>query len=172
MRGSIIRGERTSGLRCGVTRIRLVGIVFLILIVAVASAYIGMRYGGTGPGAQSAAGFGTTVSGTYTRITIPNGAHDEPLGFNVTELLTGAFGYPFNFTVVLGVNNTVVWFNNDTTDHTVESFIVPAGAATFGSNLIPPQGEFSTTLTVPGVYKYSCIWHPWLAGEITVKSKA
>jgi plastocyanin len=172
MTGSIIRAERSRRRRRGATRMRLLGIISLILIVAIASAYIGMRYGGTGPGAQSSSGLETTVSGAYTRITIPDGAHDEPPGFNVTELLTGAFGYPFNFTVVIGVNSTVEWFNNDTVDHTVSSFMVPTGAAAFGSNLIPPKGEFSTTLAVPGVYKYTCIWHPWLAGEITVKPEA
>jgi plastocyanin len=171
MRGPTGRMGLTSRRRRGLTRIRLLGLVLLILTVSVASAYVGARYGDTGLGAKAAAGLGKTVP-SYAQITIPNDAHEEPTGFNVTELLTGAYRYPFNFTVVIGVNNTIVWLNNDSVDHTVESFVVPTGAASFGSGLIPPKGEFSTTLTVAGVYKYSCIWHPWLSGEVTVKSKA
>ncbi|MGI0091785.1 MAG: cupredoxin domain-containing protein [Nitrososphaerales archaeon] len=103
-------------------------------------------------------------------ITIPRGSAVPPSRFNVTQLLTGAYKYPYNFTVVIGVNNTVTWMNNDTVSHTVSSFIVPSGAQSFNSNLISPGDKFSASLTEPGIYKYTCMWHPWLAGEITVKS--
>jgi plastocyanin len=111
-----------------------------------------------------------SASATRTVVSIGKGAAVEPSGFNVTQLLTGAFHYRYNFTVVIGVNNTVTWLNNDAVAHTVSSFVVPDGAKSFNSDLILPQGTFTVTLTVPGVYKYTCIWHPWLAGQITVKS--
>lgn len=103
-------------------------------------------------------------------VFIPQGSSVPPASFNVTNLLTGTYRYPFNFTIVIGVNNTIEWVNHDLVDHTVTSFITPSGAQTFDSGLIPPNGKFTITLTVPGVYKYTCMWHPWLAGEITVKS--
>ena len=101
-------------------------------------------------------------------IEIPPHSGVAPPGFDVTSLLTGTFRYIFNFTVVLGVNNTIRWFNNDTVDHTVSAFIAPDGAQQFNSGLILPGGTFSVVLTVPGEYRYTCIWHPYLTGEIRV----
>lgn len=107
-----------------------------------------------------------------TVIVIPQGAAQPPPDFNVTELLTHNYAYPVNITVVVGVNNTIEWLNHDGTDHTVESFSVPANATGFSSGLIGTNQTYDATLTVPGVYKYTCIWHPWLAGEITVVGTA
>ena len=103
-------------------------------------------------------------------IDIPEGSDIAPSAFNVTTLLTGSYRFPVNVTLVLGVNNTVQWRNTDDVTHTVSSYIVPKGAQAFNSNLIPPGGTFEVTLTVPGLYRYACIWHPWVAGQITVKS--
>jgi len=105
-----------------------------------------------------------------TVITIPKGSYIHPAGFNVTQLLTNTYHYPFNVTVTIGVNNLIQWVNDDTVDHTVSAFIAPTGGPMFNSGLILPGKTFSATLTVPGVYKYTCSWHQWLAGQITVKS--
>ena len=105
-----------------------------------------------------------------TTITIPEGADVPPAAFNVTDLLNGRYHYPWNLTVIIGVNNTLVWVNADDQSHTVSSFIVPPGAAAFNSNLIAPGENFSVSLSVPGIYKYACLWHPWLAGEVIVRS--
>jgi plastocyanin len=72
-------------------------------------------------------------------------------------------------TVVIGVNNTIEWVNDDNQAHTVTSLQVPTGASTFNSEFVFPGKTFTLTLTVPGVYKYVCAWHNWLAGQITVK---
>jgi len=69
---------------------------------------------------------------------------------------------PASITVVIGKNNTVQWVNTDSVAHTVSSFLVPSGAQTFNSDLIQPDHGFTVTLSVPGVYKYTCMWHPWL----------
>jgi hypothetical protein len=105
-----------------------------------------------------------------TLVSIPEGSEKAPLAFNITTLLEGTYRFPVNLTVVLGVNNTVQWRNDDGISHTVSSFIVPKGAPAFNSNLIAPGGTFSVSLTVPGLYRYTCIWHPWVAGQITVKA--
>jgi plastocyanin len=112
------------------------------------------------------------ASSHVTVIVIPRKAATPPANFNVTELLTNKYAYPVNITVFIGVNNTIEWLNADSTDHTVSSFAIPSGAQSFSSGLIPPHSTFNQTLTIPGVYKYTCIWHPWLAGEITVVQKA
>jgi hypothetical protein len=105
-----------------------------------------------------------------TVIRIPKGADStEPPGFNFTFLTSPKFQYPVNRTVTIGVNNTVEWVNDDNVAHTVSAFIAPQGASVFNSGLIQPGKTFSATLTVPGVYKYTCLWHQWLAGQITVK---
>ncbi len=106
-----------------------------------------------------------------TVISIPKGSLIEPVGFSARSFQAGTYRYPFNFTVILGVNNTLEWVNNDSVAHTVTAFIVPPGASAFNSGLIPPGKMFSATLTVPGIYKYTCAWHNWLAGQITVKPK-
>ena len=109
------------------------------------------------------------VKPSVTVITIPKGSYIHPAGFNVTQLLTNTYKFPFNVTVTIGVNNTVRWVNDDTVDHTVSAFIAPAGGLMFNSGLIPPGKVFTATLTVPGVYKYTCSWHQWLAGQVTVE---
>src|SRR5581483_5970218 len=98
------------------------------------------------PGAYPVGQVATTSD--VTLVVIPRGARVAPPQFNVTELLTDKYAYPFNFTVVVGVNNTIQWMNNDTVDHTVSSFVVPDGAQTWSSGLIPPQGGYAQTLVV------------------------
>ena len=151
---------------------RAVIALVVVLLVASSSAYVYLS------GLYGPMGTVTTVTGTDTtsaRITvvdvqIPPHSSVPPPGFNISKLLTGDFKYIFNYTVVIGINNTVRWVNKDSIDHTVSSFIIPDGAEQFNSGLIPPDGDFSTTLVVPGVYKYTCMWHPFLAGEIRVRA--
>jgi hypothetical protein len=104
-------------------------------------------------------------------IHIPERSHYAPSDWNYTlGLLSPNFHYPWNFTVIIGLNNTIEWINDDTWAHTVTALKVPQGAAFFDSGLIDYGKSFVVTLTVPGVYTYDCAWHPWLAGIITVKT--
>jgi|SRR5712691_12639495 len=155
-----------------------VSVVIIVLVFSVAVVYFsGAPYGPTGTGTTgrfTSTSIITSTSATSTtkvsvfRIQIPLHSGVPPPGFNVTNLLTGTFRYRFNFTVVVGVNNTIRWVNDDSIDHTVSSFVIPNGAEQFNSGLIPPGGKFSVVLVVPGEYRYTCIWHPFLAGEIRV----
>ncbi len=108
-----------------------------------------------------------------TMINIPQGSYIEPSGFNLTrfraEFATGAYPYPVNITVTMGVNNTIEWVNKDTQAHTATALVSPQGASLFNSGLILPGKMFSITLTIPGAYRYTCAWHNWLAGQIIVK---
>jgi plastocyanin len=92
------------------------------------------------------------------------------------SILTGAggnksnLGYtPDRITVVVGVNNTVIWTNNDVSTHTVSSTSVPAGTTPFDSGLLVQGATFSFTFTTPGVYEYHCLIHPWMTGTVVVK---
>ena len=90
----------------------------------------------------------------------------------------GAPGYaPDNITVVIGVNNTVMWNNNDTvagagTSHTVTVKTQPTGGdwPTAGSGNIPVNKSYSFTFTVPGTYTYYCTYHVWMVGTVVVKA--
>ncbi|HVC26869.1 MAG TPA: plastocyanin/azurin family copper-binding protein [Nitrososphaerales archaeon] len=98
------------------------------------------------------------------------GANDAP-GFS-----------PDSITVVIGVNNTVSWTNDDQVDHTVTSLSVPTGATPFDSGKLSPgegmpwqtpRGEnFTETFIVPGTYQYHCTLHAWMTGTIVVKAAA
>jgi plastocyanin len=75
-----------------------------------------------------------------------------------------ATGYdPDNITVVIGVNNTVVWTNNDNEPHTVT-----AVDGSFNSGNMNPGDTFTYTFTKPGTYTYTCTYHPWMHGYVTV----
>jgi hypothetical protein len=139
----------------------------IIIIAVVATIATGYVY--LGPLFRATSSVRPSANPSVTVISIPRGSYIHPAGFNVTQLLTNTYRYPFNVTVTIGVDNTILWVNNDTVDHTVAAFIAPTGGQMFDSGLILPGKTFSATLTVSGVYKYTCSWHQWLAGEIMVK---
>jgi plastocyanin len=107
-----------------------------------------------------------------TMITIPKGSSIEPTGFSSNDFqrnfVSGAYPFPVNITVRIGVNNTIEWVNRDTVSHNVAALVVPPGGLMFNSAFFGEGKTFSVTLTVPGVYRYTCAWHNWLAGQITV----
>jgi plastocyanin len=72
---------------------------------------------------------------------------------------------PSPVTVVMGVNNTVTWVNNDSAPHTVT-----ANDGSFDSGNLAPTGTFTFTFTTPGTYEYHCIYHPWMVGTVVVKA--
>lgn len=80
--------------------------------------------------------------------------------------------HPATVVVVVGVNNTVVWVNDDTAPHTVTATSVPAGAQMFDSGRLNPGQNFTYTFTVPGNYTYHCIYHPWMVGTVVVLAAA
>ena len=108
-------------------------------------------------------GYKTTTSHTNTgqapasvAVSIVNGA-----GTN-----TSSKGFsPNSMTVVLGVNNTVVWTNNDSSPHTVTS-----NGGSFDSGNMAPGQTYSFTFSEPGTYTYHCTYHPWMVGTVIVKA--
>jgi plastocyanin len=110
-------------------------------------------------------------------IILPNtapsstGTTGPSTGHNSTvSIVPGAFNYssPNNFSpkvisVVMGVNNTVIWTNNDSFPHTVT-----ADDGSFSSGNMDPGNSFVWTFSKPGTYKYHCSYHSWMTGTVIV----
>lgn len=93
------------------------------------------------------------VTGTAT-------VHIVPGAFQKT---TDAFN-PNPIVVTIGVNNTVVWVNDDSMMHTATS---DTGAWDTG-DILPGQSA-SITFTTPGTYTYHCSPHPTMVGTVIVQ---
>jgi plastocyanin len=75
---------------------------------------------------------------------------------------------PINVTLVIGVNNTLVFQNHDDLEHIIESTSWPSNGQPFQFYSLPGS-SVSVTLTTPGKYTYFCEWHPiWMDGSIVV----
>lgn len=73
-------------------------------------------------------------------------------------------GYaPDTIAVVIGVNNTVTWTNDDTAPHTVTAL---DGA--FDSGNLNPGQSFEFKFTTAGTYQYKCDYHSWMGGTVVV----
>ncbi len=73
---------------------------------------------------------------------------------------------PATLTVVIGVNNTVMWTNQDQAVHTVTG-------SNWGSSEAPgisPGGNFTYTFATAGSYQYHCIYHSGMIGTVVVKN--
>ena len=93
---------------------------------------------------------------TTTQISIVPGAGSNP----------SLAGYsPVIAVVVVGVNNTVAWTNNDNALHTATS---TSGAISSGD--LKAGQSYTVTLSAPGTYSYTCVYHSWMQGVVAVKS--
>jgi len=99
----------------------------------------------------------TTSGATMVTVSIPPNSGVDP----------SSKGYsPDVVHVVIGVNNTVMWVNNDVSIHTVTS--VPAGL--FDSGNLNTGQSWTYTFKTPGTYQYHCIYHGWMTGEVVVSA--
>jgi plastocyanin len=71
---------------------------------------------------------------------------------------------PDEITVVIGVNNTVTWYNKDTVPIFIDSL-----HGNFTQVRIDPEDISSISFDEPGVYEYH--GHPWMNGIIIVLDK-
>ncbi len=91
-----------------------------------------------------------------TVVTIPQGAGTD----------TSSPGYaPNTITVVIGVNNTVIWVNSDTVPHTVTSDT----SNVFDSGNMNANQTFTFEFIKLGTYPYHCTYHSWMHGTVNVK---
>jgi len=114
-----------------------------------------------------------TLAVFSTQIIVqPVNATISPVHVRIGSSGAYAFGFsPPSITVVIGVNNTVIWTNGTPVYHTVTSN--PGDPASFESNQNPgiaPGDSYQHTFTIPGTYSYHCIIHPYMMGKIIVKA--
>jgi len=92
-------------------------------------------------------------------VIIPLGSHDPELKKNYT---------PNTLTVMIGINNTIRWIQQDEVPSTVVSDNEYDGAGFISTHLLPGD-TWSHTFTKPGTYGYHSVPHPWKTGTIIVK---
>jgi nitrite reductase (NO-forming) len=104
---------------------------------------------------------------SYTNSTTTSGAAGVPVSIQPGSAVntTTTFYSPATITVVIGVNNTVTWTNNDDATHTIT-----ADDGSFDSGFLNQGQTWSYTFTTPGTYSYHCSIHPWMKGTVIVKS--
>jgi plastocyanin len=101
------------------------------------------------------------VSSAASEVNVVHVSIIPGAGYNRSSL-----GYsPDVIHVVIGVNNTVVWTNNDNVTHTVTST-----TGVFDSGLLPPGQSWNYTFTYPGTFNYYCTIHPWMKGTVIVEA--
>ncbi len=96
---------------------------------------------------------------TIEYVTIPNG-----------NSLLGNTGYYIPINLMVEPDTTVVWQNDDSNAHTVQSQDEdgkPSGL--FNSNVLQTSDTFEHDFTTTGEYYYYCTIHPWRVGVITVR---
>ena len=124
--------------------------------------------GGSGASSSTSSNSVGTTSSSSSAIPTTRFAVSIPNGASADQSTPGFV--PDTVTVVVGVNNTIVWTNNDVGAHTVTSTTIPSGAKSFNSALMAPNAVYWQTLTVPGTYHYICSLHGWMKATIIVKS--
>jgi copper-containing nitrite reductase len=106
---------------------------------------------------------GTSTSTSTTQGSATPGASVSIVSGSATNT-TSIYYSPPTITVVIGINNTVTWVNNDQAPHTVT-----ATDGSFNSGNLNAGQSWSHTFSKPGVYAYYCSYHPWMKGTVIVK---
>ena len=70
---------------------------------------------------------------------------------------------PQVITVVIGVNNTVTWTNQDSIPHNVQG-----DSGSFFSTDLSTGQSYSFTFTRAGTYPFHCTYYPIMSGVVTV----
>src|SRR5579859_1538660 len=83
-----------------------------------------------------------------------------PVATNAVNIANFAFG-PAAITVPVG--SVVTWTNTDIEQHTAT-----ARDRTFNSDIIANAKTYSFTFSKAGTYRYSCLIHPTMVGDVVV----
>jgi plastocyanin len=100
-----------------------------------------------------------------TGCTVPTGpVVSMPAGLGSNPQLNFS---PGRITVVIGVNNTVIFENLDAVPHTVT-----ASDHSFDSGSIAGGATWNYTFSSPGNFSFYCQYHSWMKGTVVVKQGA
>lgn len=102
----------------------------------------------------------------------PETAHVEIVEGAALES-NGRFFDPREIRTTIGIDNKIIWINNDTVAHSVTSDdYVDQINGKFDSldtiGLVPPSGTYEFTFTKVGEYPYYCVPHPHMTGKVLV----
>lgn len=102
----------------------------------------------------------------------------EPVGKTEIQMIKGSDSpeqkdnfIPKLVSVQLGVDNLVVWTNNDQTPHTVtpDHRTTDSYSGDFGSNgVVKPGTTYQFLFTEDHVIEYHCEPHPWMKGKLEI----
>lgn len=122
----------------------------LILLLAVAIGggldYIGSSH------LYSASNVPKPPAGTVLVVMVSGSYFNQSLGFS-----------PANVTLVLGVNSTVMFYNNDLAVHTATAL-----DGSFNTHDVLPGQSVTLSFSQTGTFNYHCIYHLYMIGTITV----
>lgn len=142
----------------GIGTIVVLALVGLLIGVAVIGVLIipGLQPGLVITSSVVSTSASTSAKGPIVQVSIvPNSGSDTTLA-----------GYsPDVIIVVIGINSTVTWTDDDVSPHTVT---VPNNALDSG-NLNRGQ-SFTYRFTSPDTYEYKCTYHPWMHGTVIAKN--
>ncbi len=135
-------------------------LIFLIVILAgafvIGAAYSLYNKGTVGEfNKYPPSGFRDTIK--EVKVIIPEGSVNPESGITYQ---------PQTVRVVLNVNNTVVWFNEDNVGRSVTG-----DRGEFDSGLMQPNQTWNHTFSKAGIYGYHSIPGPWLKGTVIVLEK-
>lgn len=101
----------------------------------------------------------TPHKATTANVFIPNGN---------SKMGNAGFFTPLHLEIQKGT--TVVWINDDTVGHTVQSQDGQGNVISrFNSDVLKTGDRFAYKFDEDGIYHYFCTIHPWRVGVITVK---
>jgi plastocyanin len=98
-----------------------------------------------------------------TDVPPPTATAAAPVATSVVAIRNFAFGPP---AITVPVGTKVTWKNDDIEQHTAS-----ATDKTFDSDAISNGKSFSFTFSQAGTYKYSCLIHPEMLGQVIVTAK-
>lgn len=135
----------------------VVAAAVIVVVLAVAAGYYLLVL----PGSNHSTTPPATIQMSPVSIASGTGSN-QALSFN-----------PRTITVVVGVNNTILFTNNDGVEHTVTFTSGPSGVTSAQLNglsisNLAAGSSGSITLTTPGTYQYHCTIHSWMTGTINV----
>jgi plastocyanin len=131
-------------------------VVAVVMILAGAlGAYYVLNNMKTSSNSQTSSSSHTSSRSQTVTVNIPSGTSS-----NQNQDYT-----PHTFTLVIGVNNTVNFVNQDSATHTVT-----ANGGSFDSGNIAAGSAWSHTFSTAGTYTFHCRYHFWMTGTIVVKS--
>ncbi len=156
----------------GLSSTVVVGVVIVIVAVAAAGGYFLTQSGTASSGSSS-----TSTSSTATLVGLSTGSTSSTISLppagkyaNVTvapatATVSDPVYSPATVTVIIGVNNTVVWTNTDRVIH-----MVVADDNSFTSPILSQGQVYIHQFNTPGTFTYHDGQRPNMRGTVIVKS--